>query len=70
MLFIWDFQITLKASVMIVASVIIKYLFMRVRVVAFRHLDTLSANLGSPTSDHLKSLIFGLGTYIFPVNVL
>ena len=35
-----------------------------------RQFGTLSAEVGSTTSENLKSIILGLGTYVFPYNAL
>ena len=37
---------------------------------ALLQLDILSAEVGSTTSENLKSIILGLGTYFFPVDAL
>ena len=52
LLFLQNFQMTLKASGMLAAGAKIRYLHMIVRGKALRQLDTLSVELGSTTSEH------------------
>ena len=48
----------------------IQYLCRMVRGKALRHIDTFSDEVGSTTAEHLKSIILGLVTHFYPVNVL
>ena len=61
---------TLEASVTLLDGVKIQYLCTLVRGEALRQFDTLSAVVGSTTSENLKSIILGLGAYFSPVNSL
>ena len=61
---------TLEASGTLAADVKIQYLCTLVRGEALRQLDTLSVEVRSTNSENLKYIILGLGTYLFPVNVL
>ena len=55
---------------MLVANTQIQYICTLVCGEALRHIDTLSAEVGSTTSEKLRSTILGLSTYFFPVNML
>ena len=66
MLFIRNFNMTLEASGKLVASLNIQYLRTLVCGEALSQFCTLSHEVGSTTSEHLKSIILGLGTY-FPL---
>ena len=70
LLFIGNFQMTLEASATIASAANIHYLCTLVRGEALVHIDMLSAEVVSTTSEHLKSIILGLGTYFFSVNSL
>ena len=68
--FISNFNMTLKASRILVASAIIQYLRTLLRGEALHQFDTLSIEAGSTNSEALKSIILDLGTYLFPDNAL
>ena len=61
LLFINNFNMTLKALVMLVASENIQYLCTLVRGEALRQLYMLSDEVGITTSENLKSIILSLG---------
>ena len=65
LLLVSNFQITLEASGTISDGTNIQYLHMLVRGKALRQLDKLSVEVGSATSEHLKSTILGLVMYFF-----
>ena len=70
LLFVRNFQMNIKAPGTLATGAKIQYLCMLVRGKALRKLDTLSVEVGSTTSEHLKSIILGLGAYFTPVNAL
>ena len=70
LLFIINLNVTLDASVTLVASANIQYFCKMVCGEALHHFDMLSSEVGITTSENLKSIILGLGTYSFPVNTL
>ena len=59
---------TLQASGKLAASAKIQYLCTLVCGEALRQLDKLSVDIGIMTTEHLKLIILGLGTYFPPVN--
>ena len=61
---------TLEASVTFVASTNIQYLHTLLREEALHQFDKFVSEVGSTTSETLKSIILGWGTYCFPVNSL
>ena len=65
--FVRNFQMALKASVMLTASANIQYLCMLVCGEALRQLDMLSFEVVGTTSENLKLVILGLGAYFFPL---
>ena len=58
-----NFNINIKASGTLVASVNIQCLSMLVHEEAFHKFYMFSAEVGSTTSENLKSINLGLGTY-------
>ena len=70
LLFISNFQRTLKASGTLTSSAKIQYLRTMVYDKSLSHLYMLSADLEITTSEHSKFIILGLGTYFFPINSL
>ena len=61
---------TIEASGTLVDSTNIHYLYTLVRGEALRPFGILSAKAGSINSEHLKSIILGLGKAFPPVNAL
>ena len=59
LLFIRNFQMTLKASGTLASGANILCLHTLVCGKALHHIDTLSDEMGSITSEHLKSIILG-----------
>ena len=70
LLFVQKFQLTLKAPVTIDASTKMQYFCTLLHEEALRQLEILYFEVGSTTVAHLNHIIFGLGTYFFPVNAL
>ena len=70
LLFIRNFNTTIDASEKFVASAKIQYFCMLVQGEELCQFETLSTEVGSTTSENLKSNILGLGTYFFPINTL
>ena len=70
LLLIWNFNITIKALVMLKVGANIQYLCMIVRVEALRQFGMFFAEVGSATPENLPFIILGLGKYCFPVNAL
>ena len=70
MLFISNFNMTLESKGMLVTSENIKYFHTLVHGKALHKFYTLSDEVGSATSENLKSIILGSSTYIFPINVI
>ena len=70
LLFIRNFNTTIDASEKLVASAKIQYFCMLVHEEELYQFDTFSTEVGSTTSENLKSIISGLGTYFFPINTL
>ena len=70
LLFIGIFNMTLEASGMLMGSANIQYLRKLVRGEVLRQFYPLSTEVGTTTSENLKSIILGLGTYFPPVNTL
>ena len=68
LLFIKNFQMTLKSSVILIDDRNIQYICTLVRGEALHHIDTLSSEVGSTNSEHLKYIILVLGMYFPPVN--
>ena len=68
--FISNFQMTLEDSGTLVAGTNIQYICMLVHGEALHQIYMFSAEVVSTTSENRKSVILGLGTYIFPVNAL
>ena len=68
LLFIRNFNMTLKASGTLKSGAEIQYLHTLVHGEALRQFDTLSAEVESDTQENLTSIILGLGAYFFPVN--
>ena len=66
LLFIRNFKMTIEASGMLADGAKIQYICTLVRGKALCQIDTLSDELGSTNSEHLKYIILGLGTY-FPL---
>ena len=62
MLFIWNFNMTLKASETLNYGENIQYHHTLVHEEALYKFDTLSAEVGSATPENLTSIILGLGT--------
>ena len=69
-MFISNFQINLEASGTFSAGAKIQYLCTLICGEVLLQLDTLFSDVVSTTSEHLRSIILVLGTYLFPVNVL
>ena len=65
-----NFNMTIEASGTLVDSTNIHYLYTLVRGEALRPFGILSAKAGSINSEHLKSIILGLGKAFPPVNAL
>ena len=65
LLFIRNFNMTIDASEKIVPSAKIKYFCMLVHEEDLCRFDMFSTEVGSTTSENLKSIILGLGTYFF-----
>ena len=65
MLFIRNFKMTLEASGTLVASANIQCLHTLVCGEALHQFDMLYSEVGINTSENLKSIILGLGTYFF-----
>ena len=61
---------TLESSVTLVSGEKILYLRTLVHGAVLHQFDMLFDELGSTTSENLKSIILGLVTYFFPVNAL
>ena len=70
LLFIMNFNMICEASGTLLAGANIQYLCTIVCGEALLQFDTLSAEVGSTTSENLKSVLFGLGAYFFPVNLI
>ena len=68
LLFLQNFQMTLKASGTLADGANIPYLCTVVRGEALRRLDTFYVEVGSTTTDNLNLISLVLGTYCFPVN--
>ena len=60
----------LKASGILAASVKIQYLCKMLHGELLRQHDMLSVEVGRTTTTHLNRIIWGLGRYYFPINVL
>ena len=69
LLFVRKFQMTLKASASLSVNSNIQYLCTVLRDEVLIQLDTLCSQVRSMNKTHLNHIIFGLGTYSFPVNV-
>ena len=61
---------TLKAPGMLISDRGIQYLCTLIRGEGLHQLDTLSSEVRSTTSEHLKYIILVLGSYFSPVNAL
>ena len=70
LLFVWDFKMTLEASGTLAASAKIQYLHTLVHGKSLGQIYSLSVEVRSTASEHLKLIILGLGTYSFLVNAL
>ena len=70
LLFIWKFQITIKAPGTLAVTTKINYLRTMVRGKVLRQLDILSREVGSTATEHLNLIILGLGTDFPPGNAL
>ena len=70
LLFIRNFNMTLKASGTLVAIASIQYLRTLVRLEALNQFGMMSAEVGCTTLEKPKNIILGLGTYFLPVNDL
>ena len=70
LLFIRNFNMTLKVSGMLKAGADIQYLQTLVRGEALRQFDVLSAEVDSDITEALTYIILGLVTYFLPVNAL
>ena len=70
MLFVRYFQMTLEASGTLSAGAKTQYLCALVHIETLCQLDTLSIEVGSMTSEHLKLIILVLVTYFPPVNAM
>ena len=76
--FIWIYLITLirrsscclEESGTLVVGANIQYLCTQVRGKVLLQLDTLSVEVGSTTTDHLKLINLVLGTYFSPGNAM
>ena len=62
LLFIRNFNRTLKASGTLKSGTKVQWLRMMVRGEELNHFDTLYAEVGSDTSESLTSIVLGLGT--------
>ena len=63
LLFVSNFQLTLKDSVALAASAKTKYLCTLLRGEALCQLDTLYVEVGSMNTTHLNRIFLGLGMY-------
>ena len=63
LLFVRNFQMTLKASGTLTASAKIQYIHTLLRGEALRQLEAFSIDMGSTTTTHLNQIILSLGTY-------
>ena len=70
LMFIRNFNMTLKASGTLKSSAKIQCLCTLTRGEEVHHFDMLSSELGSATTENLTSVILGLGLYYFPVNTM
>ena len=70
LLFVRNFQITLKASGSHTTSAKIQYLLTLLHGEAIRQIDTLCVEVGSTNTTHLNRIILGLCTYFFLINML
>ena len=70
LLFIRNFQMTPEASGTLASGAKIQYLCTLVHDKSLCQLGTLSAEVEITTSEHLKSIILGLGTHFSPVDDL
>ena len=70
LMFIRNFNMTLKASGTLKSSAKIQCLCTLTRGEEVHHFDMLSSELGSATTENLTSVILGLGMYSFPINAL
>ena len=70
LLFVRNFQMTLKASGTLTASAKIQYIHTLLRGEALHQLDTLPVEVGIMIKTNLNHIILGLGTYFFPINAL
>ena len=70
MLFVWNFQIKLKALGTLADSANIQYLHMLLCGEVLRQLDTFSVELGSTTTTYLNQITLGLGTYFPTIDTL
>ena len=70
LLFLQKFETTLEASGTLAASAKIQYLHTLVHGDLLGQIYTLSVEVRSTASEHLKLIILGLGTYSFLVNAL
>ena len=62
LLFVWNFQMNLKASGELSTSKNIQYLVTLLRREALRQIYMFSVEVGDTTTTHLNSIILGLGT--------
>ena len=70
LLLLQNFNITVEASVMLVANAKLQYINMLLCVEALSQFNTLWYQVGSTTIAYLNQVILGLGTYFFPMNLL
>ena len=70
LLLIWDFNMTIELTGTLNPGVNTQYVRTPVQGEKSRQFDILSAVVESATPENLASIILGLGTYFFLVNVL
>ena len=70
LLFIQNFQMTLKASGTLAAGANIQYICTLVHGEELRQLDTFAVEVVFTTTEHLNPIIFCSCIYCFPVNFL
>ena len=70
LLCVWNFQMTLEDLGALAASAKIQYLRTILHGDVLRQLDTLTVEVGSTNTTHLIRIIFCLGVFFFPINMM
>ena len=69
-LFVWYFQNNINDIGATTAADKIQYLHTLLSGESLHEFETLLGQTGCTTKRNLNHIIFGLGTYLFPINVL